>query len=404
MEQGSVNYGEALGVETRNISQNVDLICYQGREIYIVGTAHVSKDSADLVEKTINEYLPENVCVELCQARFASIKNPEAWRETDLFQIIKSGKSYVLMTQLALSSFQKKIADKFGIRPGEEVRRAIELSEAKGIKLELIDRDVKTTIKRAWRTAGFWSLTKLFFSLLFSSFSTKEIQEVDIEQLKSSGALTTLLQDFSEYLPGIKTALIDERDRYMAEKIRNVPGKKVIAIVGAGHVPGILKNFGKTFDLLDLEIIPPARLSSKIISFSIPALVIGMILWASFSSGDTHFSMHLVSYWILITGGLSAIGAAIALAHPLTIFTAFVAAPFTTLHPLLAAGWFAGLSEAYFRQPQVKDLESISEDVLSLRGIWRNGVSRVLLVVCLSNLGSALGAILGAGWIASWLS
>ncbi len=388
--------------EITSIEPNVDLIEHDGRRFYIVGTAHVSKDSADLVEKTIRERKPDTVALELCESRYDALSNPERWKETDIYTVIKSGRAYVLMAQLALSTFQKKLADEFGIRPGEEMHRAIQISKETDTEISLVDREVRITLKRAWSGAGFWTLIKVLFSMLSSMFDKQDISQEDIEKLKSGDELAMAIEEFSGSLPGVKTALIDERDQYLAAKIRTSPGDTVVAVVGAAHVPGIKKLFGTTIDVKQLDEIPPPKKIFKIIGWGIPLLILALVVTGFFLSGR-ETTEQMVIVWILANGIAAALGTIVALAHPLTIVTAFIAAPITSLNPTIAAGWVCGLTEAYLRKPRVVDLEHVADDLTSVRGIWSNRVIKVLLVVVLANLGSSIGTFIGVGWIVSLL-
>ncbi|TDJ44590.1 MAG: TraB/GumN family protein [Gammaproteobacteria bacterium] len=388
--------------EHTEIEPNVDLIEYQGRSFYIIGTAHVSKDSAELVEKTIRERSPDTVAIELCEARFESLSNPEAWKETDIYSVIKSGRAYVLMTQLALSTFQKKLADEFGVRPGEEMHRAIKVSKETGAELSLVDREIRITLKRAWAKAGFWTLMKVLYQTILSVFNAQEISEEDIEKMKSGDELAMVMEEFSGSLPGVKVALIDERDQYLAAKILRSPGDTVVAVVGAAHVPGIKRAFGAAIDLAVLEKIPPPKKIFKVIGWAIPLLLLGLITTGFILSGRETTEQMIIA-WILANGIAASLGTILALAHPLTILTAFVAAPITSLNPTIAAGWVCGLVEAYLRKPRVRDLEQIADDMTSIRGLWSNRVIKVLLVVVLANLGSSVGTFIGVGWIVSLL-
>jgi pheromone shutdown-related protein TraB len=385
------------------IEPNVDLIEHEGRSFFIIGTAHVSKDSADLVERTIRDRNPDTVAVELCESRFESLSNPDRWKETDIYTVIKSGRAYVLMAQLALSTFQKRLADEFGVRPGEEMHRAIKVSEETGAELSLVDREIRTTLKRAWATAGFWTLMKVLYQTILSTFHAQDISQEDIEKMKTGDELAVVLDEFSGSLPGVKVALIDERDQYLAAKIRNAPGDTVVAVVGAAHVPGIKRAFGAAIDLDVLDELPPPKKIFRIIGWGIPLLVIGLIV-AGFITSGRETTEQMVMAWVLANGICAAIGTTLALAHPLTIITAFVAAPLTSLNPTIAAGWVCGLVEAWLRKPRVKDLESIGDDLGSVRGIWKNRVMKVLLVVVLANLGSSIGTFIGVGWVAALLS
>lgn len=389
--------------EITEIEPNVDLIENAGRSFYIVGTAHVSRNSADLVEKTIRERNPDTVCLELCESRHEALSNPERWKQTDIFSVIKSGRAYVLMAQLALSAFQKQLAKEFKIRPGEEMHRAMSVCEELDTDIELVDRDVRITLKRAWGKAGFWSMIKMTFSMLLSMVNAKEIAEHDIEKLKEGDELTLMIDEFSGALPGIKTALIDERDAYLASKILASPGDTVVAVVGAAHVPGIRKLFGTDVDTDSLEVLPPPKKIFKIIGWGIPIIIVALVITGFLTSGR-ETSEQMVIAWVLVNGIAASIGTLIAMAHPLTILTAFVAAPVTSLNPTIAAGWVCGLVEAYLRKPRVIDMENIADDMTTLRGIWGNRVIKILLVVVLANLGSSIGTFVGIGWIAALLS
>lgn len=382
-----------------SIQENVDLFEFDDKKVYLVGTAHVSSASADLVEEMIRKYRPDTVCIELCEPRFQSIQNPHRWQEMDLIQVIRNGKAYVLMSQLILASFQKKIAKKFGIEPGAEMYRAIKIADEISAKLEVIDREIRTTLKRAWASAGLWSLIKMTFSLIASMFVSKDISEEEIERLKQGDQLAAILAEFSAYLPGVKTTLIDERDLYMSAKIRVCPGQTILAVVGAGHVPGMKNVFDQKIDLAALEQIPPGRKSIQYISWSIPALFVALLAYGFFHSGaETTYNM--AKAWVLATGALAALGTMLALAHPLTIISAFIAAPITTLNPTIAAGWVCALVEAYLRKPRVKDLENIAEDLSTFRGLWTNRACRILLIMAFANLGAMAGTFL-AGFLIS---
>jgi len=386
-----------------NIEQNLDLVEVNGRKFYLLGTAHVSKRSADFVSEKVKELNPDTVAVELCEPRYKALTNPNRWRETNLYQVIKQGDAYTLMAQLALSGFQRRIGKELNIKPGQEMLEAVNAATEVNSQIELIDRSVKVTLKRAWANASFWSLTKIFFSAFASLFTSgHEITEAEIEALKEDDALTAVVLEFSAFLPGIKEVLIDERDKYMAAKLLNGPGQTVLAVVGAGHIPGIKRYLGESIDLAELEKIPDTRLSFKILGWSIPAAVVGMIVFGFFHSGaDT--TMEMAKAWVLYTGLFCGAFTALALAHPLTVITGIIAAPLTTLHPALAAGWFCGLTEAYLKKPRVMDLESIASDLESLSGIWKNRVSKILLIVALSNLGASIGMLIAAGKIAALL-
>lgn len=361
-----------------------------GKEILLVGTAHVSRESAQLVKEIIQAENPETVCVELCQSRYQSIRQKERWQETDIVKVIREKKSFLLLSNLMLASFQKRIAKKFDINPGEEMIQAIDSADAIGAEIHLADRDIRTTLSRTWRALGLWGKMKLMFQLVLSLGEVEDIKEEDIERMKEQDVLETLLAEVGKTLPVLKTILIDERDQYLAEKIRNAPGNKIIAVVGAGHVPGIKRNWNQDVHLEALEQLPPKSRIAGILKWFIPATIMILFL-AGFLYGGKEAGREMIVWWIAANAILAGVGAIIALAHPVTIIASMLAAPLTSLNPMIAAGWVSGLVEAFSRKPKVKDLQSLPEDILSIRGFWRNKVTRILLVVVFTNLGSSIG-------------
>jgi len=390
--------------QIEQLSENVHKIGLNpDKSIFLVGTAHVSEQSAQLVEDTIRENNPDCIAIELCEPRLQAIENPKRWEETDIFEIIKSGKTYVLIAQLLLSSFQKRIAKKLGIRPGEEMLRAIEVSKELNIKKALIDREVKVTLKRSWSNMSLWAGLKLLFGLIASLFSGEEkVTEKEIEELKQGDALSAIMAEFSEILPGIKEVLIDERDAIMAMSLKKLKHQNTVAIVGAGHVPGMLKAFEQEIDIEPFLEIPPPSNTFKMIAWGIPLVIVGIFIFGFLNSG-AETSINMLSAWFLANGICSAIGTMIALAHPFTIITAFFAAPFTSLNPTVAAGWVCGLVEALLRKPRVKDFNTIADDVSTFKGVWGNRLSKTLLVVALANIGSMVGTFIGSWKVISLL-
>ena len=369
---------------------NVHPLTFEGKEITLVGTAHVSKESADLVSQVIEETKPDTVCVELCQSRYDSLTQKKKWENTDLLKVIKEKKAFLLLSNLLLASFQRKIGQKLGIRPGEEILQAIRSAEAAGAVVHLADRDIRITLSRTWRLMSFWKKVRLLTEVLSSVWEVDEITQEQIEEMKKKDVLDALLSEIGEVLPEVRRILIDERDQYLSTKIRHAPGNRIVAVVGAGHVPGILSSWNQEVDLAALEQLPPKGKLVKILGWGIPAFIVGLILFGFFYSGMTA-TAEMVKWWTLATAVLAALGAAVALGHPLTILSAAAAAPFTTLHPLIAAGWVSGLVEAAIAKPKVKDFESLLDDISSIKGFWRNKITRILLVVVFTNLGASLG-------------
>ena len=373
-------------------SKNIHILKKDGKEILLVGTAHVSKDSAREVKELIEQEKPDSVCVELCSARYNSINNRNKWKNMDIITIIKQKKALLLLVNLILSSFQKRLAQQLGINPGQEMIQAILSAKEINAHLVLADRDIQVTFTRVWKKLSLWGKMRILFMLIFSMFAKEKISEEEIERLKSEDILTAALSELARSFPRLKNTLIDERDQYLAEKIKLAPGDKVIAIVGAGHVPGIKKEIDKEHDLSTLTKIPSTSNYIKVLVWGIPLAIIAIIASTFTYSPPAGFDQ--ITQWFLWNGSLSALGALIAMAHPFSIITAFIAAPFSSLNPLLAAGWFAGIVEALIRRPRVEDFEQLG-DITTLKDFFRNRVTKILIVVALANLGSMAGTFIG---------
>ena len=371
-------------------TNEVTRLSYENKEVILIGTAHVSRQSADLVKQTIEEEKPDTVCVELCQSRYDSITKKKKWQDTDLLKVIREKKAFLLLSNLMLSYFQKRIGKKLGITPGQEIMQAVASAETVGAELHLADRDIRTTLSRTWRNMRLWTKIRLLAGLMTSVGEIGSIEEKDVEELKNKDVLEFFLSEIGESLPEIKRTLIDERDEYLAYKIRTAPGKKIVAVVGAGHVPGIRTQWNKPVDIDYLEKIPPKGKIFVFVRWAIPILIIGIIISGFFMAGSTS-GTDMIKWWVLANAILAGLGAGLAWAHPLTVLSAVVASPITSLNPMIAAGWVAGLTEVFLGKPKVKDFERLAEDISSLKGFWRNKVTRILLVVAFTNLGSTLG-------------
>ncbi|MDQ0229340.1 TraB/GumN family protein [Metabacillus malikii] len=374
------------------VEENITRIHLDGKEYILIGTAHVSKHSAEQVKEVIERERPDSVCVELDEQRYQSITEGNKWKDMDIIQVIKEKKASLLLINLAISSFQNRLAQQLGIKAGQEMIQGIESAKETGAELVLADRNIQITFARIWGNLGFKGKTVLLSQIIASIFSKEEITEEELEKMKNQDTINAILNEFTEGFPRLKVPLIDERDQYLSQKIKDAPGNKVVAVLGAAHVPGIQNELHKEHDLKKLNTVPPKSKLPKIIGWSIPVLILAIIAYTFLSNPSAGLAQTIS--WIIWNGSLSAIGAAIAFGHPLTILTAFIAAPITSLNPLLAAGWFAGLTQAYVRRPNVKDFESLSEDVYSIKGFWRNKVSRILLIVVLANIGSSLGTFI----------
>ena len=383
-------------------SGNVHEILIDEKQILLIGTAHISQSSVDEVNDVIEQEKPDTVCIELCASRHQAMMDKDQWKNMDIFKVVREGKSFLLFANLIMTAFQKRLGSQLGVKPGAEMLAAAQASERVNSELLLADRDVKITLQRTWRGMPFWGRMKVLSQLLASLFIREEISKEEIEKLKESDALSEAMQMLADQSPDMKRILIDERDQFMAEKIRQAPGKRIVAVVGAGHVKGLTGELEREHNLAELETVPPPGKLGIWLKWGIPTLIVGLIGYGFFAV-DTDVSIEMIQRWFLINGTLSAIGTAIAFGHPITIATAFVAAPFTSLNPAVAAGWVAGLVEAFLRKPQVRDFENLADDITHLRGFWQNNITRILLVVMFANLGSAIGTFAGGFAIASLL-
>ncbi|MDW7739797.1 MAG: TraB/GumN family protein [Bacillota bacterium] len=374
-------------------SENIHRLVIGDREITLIGTAHVSKMSVAEVKDVIETEKPDTVCIELCQSRYHSIMEADRWKNTDIVKIIREGKALLLLANLVVSSYQRRLAKKFGIQPGQEMVQGIKSAEQVGAELCLADRDIQVTMLRLWRNISFWGKLKLLFQLLMSVFVSEDLTEEDMEKMKSQDMLTAALDELSRSFPQLKSIIIDERDKYLAEKIKTAPGNKIVAVLGAGHIPGIKKEIHHDQNLDELTKVLPASKTTKMFAWSIPLIII-LIIALTFSV-DRSTGIDQIVSWVLWNGSLGVLGAIIAMAHPLAILTAFLAAPISSLSPMLAAGWFAGLTEAIVRKPSVDDFENLAEDIHTVKGFWRNKITHILLVVIFTNLGSTIGTIIG---------
>jgi len=368
--------------------------------IILVGTAHISKDSVEEVRRVIEECTPDIVAVELCQRRYDAITKKDSWENKPVTTLLKGNNAYFMLAQTFLASIQRKLGREHGVEPGSEMIAAMQEAEKHNVEVALVDRDISVTLKRAWKKMGFREKTRLTWEFLKAmiGFDEEELEELDLEELMDQDVISQLMEEFGQMAPSVATVLIHERDVYIAKKIFDESKKgKVVAVVGAGHLQGIKKhlesNDFENVDLKELEYVPKKRIKvGKTVAYAIPVLFVALIAWLLFTRGTSAWIdiKDIFLWWFLINGVLSAIGAAIARGHPLTILTAFVAAPLTSLNPAVAAGWVAGYVEAKLRTPKMKDFQDMSK-LESLKDFWNNKVIRLLMVVALANMGSMIG-------------
>lgn len=379
-------------------------ITRDGVHYFLLGTAHVSPASVEAVKQMADSGGFDAIAVELCPARHQALTQKQQWKDMDLYRIIREKKAGLVMANLALGAYQRRIADQFGIEPGAELKAAADAAIKHGLPLQLIDRDLATTLKRSYRAVPWYKRMMLTTGLLMSTVSSEEIDEEQIEKLKEGDILESTFTEFAEQSPELYEALIAERDRYMASRLRqeniNNMGKKILVVVGAGHLDGLAKYLEndqaepKT-EVEKLSQLPPPKRWPKFVPWIIAALVLTGF-WIGFSRSP-ELGWQLVTMWVLINGGLAALGAMIARGHPLTILSAMAAAPLTSLNPAVAAGMVTGLVESWLRKPKVSDLERLRDDATTVKGWFKNPATRILLVFFFSNLGSAIGT-----WVAGF--
>jgi pheromone shutdown-related protein TraB len=394
--------GESPETANREYPEDVQRVTQNGREFILVGTAHVSRESAELVREVIRREQPDHVCVELDEQRFQALSQKTRWENLDLRQIIRRKQLATLLMNLLLSSYQKKIGDKLGVLPGTELVEAVRVAEEAGIPFSLSDRNVRTTLLRAWRSMSFWQRSKLLGGLLAALFAGEDLTEKQLRELRKKDVLSEVMEQLSEAMPALKRVLIDERDIYLTEKIRSAAGRRIVAVVGAGHVEGIRQALSEdaSTDLDAINEIPPASAVGHWIGWSIPVIILGSLGVIAWTKGGSVAGENL-RYWILANGIPSGLGAVAALAHPVTIATAFLAAPITSLTPVVGAGYVTAFVQAYVRPPRVRDFQTVADDASSALKWWRNRLLRVLLAFIFPTLGSFVGTYLGGAEIIS---
>jgi pheromone shutdown-related protein TraB len=378
-------------------------------KITLIGTAHVSQKSVEMVEEKIESGDYDCVAVELCTARLQNLTQESWWKNLDIYQVFRQKKATLLLINLALSAYQKRLAEKIGVKAGQEMIRAVELAKSHDLRLEVIDRNISTTLHRVVTRVSFWQKLKIFSGLVAGIFVGEEISQQQIEDLKQGDMLHSVVDEFGESLPQFKEVLIDERDQYMVGKLIQLAAepdgpKNIVAFVGAGHLAGMLPAFSSAPDqkrLDELDEKGPPRRTGLYIGWGVSIVVLSMFVVGFMRSPE--LGTQLVITWVVINGALSALGAALALAHPLSILAAFFAAPLTSLNPTIGAGMVVGLLESYLRKPKVRDFEALRDDIGSFKMWWNNGVLRVLMVFTFASFGSMVGTYIAGASIVTQL-
>ena len=385
-----------LSFRAMNEKSDIYRIKKDDREFVLIGTAHISQVSKDLVRATIEAEAPDTVCVELDEGRLKSIKEPDRWKKTDLKQVIKNKQLGTLIANLVLGSYQKRMGAQTGVKPGSELKEAVDCAEGRGAELVLADRDIKITLRRTWACTPWYRKLSLLGGLFASIFDKTEVSEEDLAKIKEQDALSAMMQDFGKSFPEVKQVLIDERDQFLASKIKNAPGKKIVAVVGAGHMNGIAKIIEEDRELPSEEsisVIPKSAPIWKIIGWAIPVAIIASIIAVGVHAGFEKAG-ELSLQWAMLTGGGAMLGTVIAGGHPVTILVALVAAPFTGLTPLIGVGFFTALTQVYMRPPRVSEMETLADDIWQVKRWWKNRVTRVILCFLCPGIPAIIGKIL----------
>ncbi len=375
---------------------DVHAITVDDRKILLVGTAHVSKESVTLVKKIINQEHPDHVCLELDEKRYQAMTQQAKWQSLDLKQIIRNKQLSTLLVSILMASYQKRLGGKLGVLPGSELLAGATTANELQIPISLCDRDVRITLRRAWKSTPFLKKCQLIAVLFASIFDDEEIDAEKLEELKKKDILANLMDEMGDSFPDLKRVLIDERDLYLAEKIKTAPGQRLVAVVGAGHVEGIKKAISSATSpsLPELDTIPPVSKLWKVLGWGIPLLILGSLFAIGITKGADVAGSNLL-FWILANGIPAAIGAVFALAHPVTIIGAFAAAPITSLTPVIGAGYVSAFIQVMKCPPVVREFENVANDITSITAWWKNKLLRVFLVFFLTGLGSAIGTWVG---------
>lgn len=373
-----------------------------GRQFLLVGTAHVSRESAELVERVIERERPDCVCVELDARRYDALAQRTRIESLDLKTVIRNRQLVPLLLNLLLMSYQKQLGGQLDVVPGSELLAAAQLAERLGIPVRLCDRDVRITLRRAWGALSLWRKAELIATLLTAMLEAPELDEEELRRLRQQDVLTRLMEELGAAFPGIKAVLIDERDAYLATRLREAPGERVVAVVGAGHVGGMIAALrsGRGADLAALDLVPPASRVARAAGWSIPVLIVAGLAAIGLRHGLSAVGDNAL-FWVVATGLPGLVGAALALGHPLTLLATFLSAPITTLSPLLGVGYVAALVQAWVRPPLVREIQTVADDVRVPKRWWQNRLLRICLVFLLSTIGTSMGTIIGTTEILS---
>jgi pheromone shutdown-related protein TraB len=387
------------------MSQLQRVLSFGERTITLVGTAHVSAESVAEVENTIRELKPDSVAIELDEKRADSIRNKDKYRNLDIIKVLRRGEGFLLLANLVLASFQRRMGQNVGVNPGDEMLAAMRVADELGIPSVMADRQIQITLKRAWAKNSFWGKCKLLATLLSSAFSKEDMSEQDIENIKEKNEMDSMMNELADFMPVVKEVLIDERNVYLAQHIWDSPGNSVVAVLGAGHLDGVVENLekiaaGQQVELEQIDVVPPKTGFAKFAGWIIPILIVGLIV-SGFIYGGTQLGTKMIKSWVLWNGTCAAVLTLLAAGHPVTVLVAFLSAPITSLCPFIGCGFVTAIVQAFICKPKVRDMETLQDDV-SFVGFYKNRILRILLIFILSSLGSSVATFIsGADIIGS---
>jgi pheromone shutdown-related protein TraB len=372
----------------------------EGREYLVVGTAHVSRESVERVREVIERERPDVVCLELDERRYAVLVNPARFESLDLRQVMREKQLATLMLNLVLAAYQRRLGFELGVQPGADLLEAVRAAEQLRIPIALCDRDVRVTLRRIWAALSIWRRFLLLSTLLAGAFQRPEIREEDLRELRREDVLSSLMRELGRAFPGLRSVLIDERDRYLAHRVQETEGRRAVVVVGAGHAAGVARALaaGARADLQELDRTPPPSRLLRTVGWGVPVLILGALAAIAVRQGAEAAGQNLL-FWVLANGIPCGLGAALALAHPGTVLAAFLAAPVTSLTPVIGAGYVTAFVQAWLRPPRVAELRRVGEDSIAPRRWWRNRLLRIFLVFLLTTLGSLLGTFVGGAEI-----
>jgi pheromone shutdown-related protein TraB len=383
-------------------SEDVEVVEIDGREFVLVGTAHISQESVELVREVIEKEAPDCVCLELDAQRHEALSSEDRWEQLDLREVIRKRQLATLLANLLLASYQKRLGGQLGVMPGRELLEASNLAKEKGIPIALCDRDIRVTLRRAWGSLSWWRKLELSSTMLASAFDRTELTEEDLRKIRRKDVLNELMNELGQSMPTLKRVLIDERDAYLAQRIREAEGDRIVAVVGAGHVRGMCAALARDTDVdtSEIDLVPPVSPVWKWVGWGIPALIVGALVVIGITKGPAAMGENAL-YWFVANAVPTAIGGLAALAHPLTIAIGALAAPFTSLTPVIGAGYVAAFVQTWVAPPLVREFQSVGEDISQPSRWWRSRLLKIFLVFILTTLGSLLGTGVGGAELVS---